>query len=115
MTEARRELKRYPSIGEPGAERILLLAGARPVLGLESNAVRVLVRLAYGRDEAQWAKTYRVVQTAASAELPETIASRRLASLLLRHHGQTICRRNTPLCGDCPLTSECPTGRELFG
>jgi len=115
LAAARRELKKYPAIGEPGAERILLLTGASPVLGLESNAVRVLLRLGYGREDAQWAKTYRAVQAAASDELPATIKTRQRASLLLRHHGQTICRRSEPLCGDCPVVPDCPTGRTRLG
>jgi len=115
LADARRELKKYPAIGEPGAERILLLTGARAVLGLESNAVRVLLRLGYGREDPQWTRTYRAVQVAASDELPETIKTRQLASLLLRHHGQTICRRSEPLCGDCPVVPDCPTGRSRLG
>lgn len=109
--EARRELTKYPAIGEPGAERILLLSGAHPVLGLDSNALRVLQRLGYGREYPQWAKTYRSVQAAADCELPSTVAARRPAFLLLCHHGQTLCRRSVPRCDECPLLVECPTGR----
>ena len=109
LDAARRELKRYPSIGEPGAERILLLTGAQPVLGLDSNALRVLVRLGYGREDAQWAKTYRSAQSAAGVELAETVSARRSAVLLLQEHGRTICRRNAPRCGDCPLAGDCPS------
>ena len=109
LDAARRELKRYPSIGEPGAERILLLAGAHPVLGLDSNALRVLVRLGYGSEHPQWAKTYRSAQSAAGAELPEKVSTRRSAMLLLQKHGRTICSRNAPRCGDCPLAGDCPS------
>ena len=111
FAEARRELAKYPSIGEPGAERILLLSGAHAVLGLDSNALRVLQRLGYGREYPQWAKTYRDVQSAAAAELPLTVAARRSAYLLLRQHGQEICRRSAPRCLQCPLRPDCPTGR----
>jgi endonuclease III len=106
---ARRELKRYPSVGEPGAERILLLTGAHPVLGLDSNALRVLIRVGYGSEHPQWAHTYRSAQSAAAAELPEMVSVRRSAMLLLQEHGRTICRRNAPRCGDCPLAGDCPS------
>ena len=112
LAEARRELARYPSIGEAGAERILLLCGSHAVLGLDSNALRVLLRLGYGRDLARWDRTYREVQTAASAELPATIGARQRAFLLLRRHGQTLCRRSAPRCVACPLVVDCPTGRD---
>jgi len=113
--QARRELARYPSIGVAGAERILLLAGAYPVLGLDSNALRVLQRLGYGRPLKTWDAQYRSAQEAASAELPRTVAARKAAYLLLRHHGQTLCRRNVPRCGECPLVSDCPTGIDTIG
>ena len=111
LVDARRELAKYPAIGEPGAERILLLSGAHPVLGLDSNALRVLLRLGYGREDPQWAKTYKDVQAVAERELPRTITARRSALLLLRHHGQELCKRSAPLCLQCPLRPDCPTGR----
>jgi endonuclease III len=110
LHEARRELTRFPSMGEAGAERILLLCGAHPVLALDSNALRVLTRLGYGREYPDWTKTYRAAQAAADAELPRTTVARRNAFLLLRQHGQTLCRRSAPRCLECPLRSDCPTG-----
>jgi endonuclease III len=109
--EARRELMRYPAIGEAGAERILLLSGAVPVLGLDSNALRVLQRLGYGTQDSRWARAYRSAQRAAERELPSKVTARRDAFLLLRHHGQTVCRRSRPQCSACPLLADCPTGQ----
>src|SRR5262249_55524215 len=43
LAEAVRALKRFPMIGEPGAEKILLLTRTHPVLALESNGLRVLL------------------------------------------------------------------------
>jgi endonuclease III len=110
FADARRELTKYPSIGEAGADRILLLCGAHPVLGLESNALRVLTRLGYAAESSQWAKTYRAAKLAAEAELAPTVAARQSAYLLLRHHGQTLCRRSAPKCHECPLRADCPMG-----
>lgn len=107
LVDARRELMKYPAIGGPGAERILLLAGAQPVLGLDSNALRVLQRLGYGNEAAPWAQGYRETQAAAESDLPRTIPIRRLAYLLLKQHGQTICRRALPRCSECPLLDDC--------
>ena len=59
IAEARRILKRFPGIGDPGADRILLLSGAQPVLGMDSNALRVLVRLGYAREQKNYGKQYR--------------------------------------------------------
>jgi endonuclease III len=42
---ARALLKRFPGIGEPGADKLMLLAGAGRTLALESNGLRAIVRL----------------------------------------------------------------------
>src|SRR2546426_12509444 len=47
--EARKILKRFPGIGDPGADKILLFCRGGQGLGPDSNALRVLVRL--GRSE----------------------------------------------------------------
>lgn len=108
LAEAVRELKKYPAIGGPGAERILLLCGSHPVLGLDSNALRVLQRLGYARIDAPWAKAYREAQAEAQKELPQTISALKRASLLLKEHGETVCRRSKPRCHECPLAADCP-------
>jgi len=111
--QAIRELKKFPSIGEPGAEKILLFAGARPILALDSNGLRVLLRLGFGREEKSYAKSYRSAQEAASRELPRSFDARIEAHLLLRRHGQELCKRTHPLCESCPLRPDCPYGRSL--
>jgi endonuclease III len=108
--EARRALKAFPSIGPPGADKILLLTGARPILALDSNALRVLLRLGYGREHKNYATSYASAQTAAMAELPKTVPALRTAFLLLQRHGQELCRRNAPQCTRCPVQRSCPFG-----
>ena len=106
--EARRALKAFPSIGPPGADKILLLTGARAILALDSNALRVLLRLGYGREHKNYATSYASAQSAAMESLPKTVPALRTAFLLLRRHGQELCRRNHPSCTICPLRSSCP-------
>jgi endonuclease III len=100
---------RFPGIGKPGAERIELFTGTRAVLALDSNALRVLVRLGYGDSGAAYATTYRQAQARASTELAATVPARRRAHQLLRRHGQTICRRVSPACLRCALADHCPS------
>jgi endonuclease-3 len=105
--DAVRELMRYPAIGRPGAEKILLLAKAYKPLALESNGLRVLLRLGYGRDLRRYDKTYAAVQAAAQAEIASTVRARISAHYVLRAHGQTLCKRTAPLCSRCPVRDEC--------
>src|SRR5262249_42815527 len=70
--EAVRAFKKFPSIGEPGAEKILLFSETVPVLALESNGLRVLLRLGFGKEEKGYARSYRSAQEAAARELPKS-------------------------------------------
>jgi endonuclease III len=41
------------------------------------------------------------------AELARTFEARQRAYLLLKKHGQEICKRSAPKCEICPLTAQC--------
>ncbi|HET6317350.1 MAG TPA: hypothetical protein VFG86_12895 [Chloroflexota bacterium] len=107
LREAKQVLVRYPSIGEPGAEKILLFARAHAVLGLDSNGVRVLTRLGLVNEATSYAQTYRHVQRHAEPYRERGVDWLIRAHQLLRQHGQELCRRSRPLCERCPLTSRC--------
>jgi endonuclease III len=107
LAQAKRALRRFPAIGEPGAEKILLFCGAHPILALDSNGLRVLLRLGFGREQKNYAASYRSVQEAVKPELRPDCSWLIRAHQLLRHHGQEVCRRSRPLCEKCPLTSGC--------
>ena len=51
LAKARAALKKFPGIGEPGAEKVLLFTGTHALFALESNGLRALVRLGYGKGE----------------------------------------------------------------
>jgi endonuclease III len=105
--EAMKALRKFPSIGAPGAEKILLFCGRLPVLALESNGLRVLLRLGYGREEKSYAASYGSAQRAAQAELPSRCAPLVEAHQLLRRHGQEVCKRTSPLCERCIVSANC--------
>jgi endonuclease III len=42
-----------------------------------------------------------------AAEVPEEFAARRRAYLLLKKHGQEICKRARPKCEICPISGMC--------
>ena len=106
--EARKALQAFPMIGPPGADKILLLTGARPILALDSNGVRALLRLGYGSEGKHYGQTYASVQAAASVECKTDCEWLARAHGLLRWHGQRTCRRGTPRCPECAIESECP-------
>ena len=108
LAQAKKALKKFPTIGDPGAEKILLFTGTHPVLALESNGLRVLVRLGFAEEQKSYSATYRGVQQALAGQLPSSCDALIAAHQLLRQHGQELCKRTRPLCeAGCPLTAEC--------
>jgi endonuclease III len=107
LAKARLAVRQFPSLGAPGADRVLLLGRAQPVFALESNGLRVLVRLGYADEQPSYAATYRAIMAAIEDQLPSTVDELISAHLLLRTHGQTRCRRAQPDYAACPLRSDC--------
>jgi endonuclease-3 len=107
-TRAMKALKLFPSIGDPGAEKILLFCGVAVGLPLESNGLRVLTRIGYGRAHLKnYGATYRSVQEDLAGQLPKGAQRLARAHLLLRAHGKTICRDSRPECHECPVENDC--------
>jgi endonuclease III len=106
LQTSKRALRSFPGIGEPGAEKILLFTGQQVLLAPDSNGLRVLVRLGLVRDEPSYSRTYAASRQVTS-DLPAKPSVMQEAHLLLRQHGQTLCKRGVPLCGECPLAPAC--------
>jgi endonuclease-3 len=105
--QAKKALKRFPGIGDPGAEKILLFTRSYPVMGLDSNGLRVLVRVGFAAEQKNYSATYRLVQDAIREQLPRGYDSLIQAHQLLRRHGQELCKRSNPRCAECPLRDAC--------
>lgn len=107
LATAKRVLGKFPSVGEPGAEKVLLLSHSQAVLALDPNAIRVLARLGFGNETRNYAATYRTVQAAAAKHLTPSFDGFVRAHLLLRQHGTHTCLREAPRCDLCPLKMSC--------
>jgi endonuclease-3 len=110
--EAKMLLQRFPGIGPPAADRILLFGHAAKSLAPDSNSLRVLVRLGFGRADASYARTYQSVAEAVAPQLTEEFAWLIRAHQLLRQHGRTLCKEESPRCDRCPVTRHCRWYRE---
>src|ERR1700679_3208011 len=73
--KAKKALHQYPCIGEPGAEKILMLCGMACGLPLESNGCRVLTRIGFGREQKNYGGMYRSIEEALEGQLPGDHAS----------------------------------------
>jgi endonuclease III len=103
----RKLLKKFPGIADPGVDRILLFARVAPIAAVPSNCPHVLVRIQLGKGPEDYGATYRLAQSALDEELPAQFHARTRAFLLLKEHGQTLCKRTKPKCDGCPLQDGC--------
>jgi len=106
LPRAREVLRMFPGVKELIVEKILLFPRPRPSLVLESNSLRVLLRLGFGEEKRGYDATLQAVREAVGDQLDDDYTALMEAHILLRRHGREICRRN-PACGECPLTSVC--------
>jgi endonuclease-3 len=104
---ALRGLRRFPGIGEPGAEKILLFSRRAPLFALESNGLRALLRLGFGEEKKSYAGSYASVRDATRSQIREDCEWLIRAHHLLRRHGQELCRRVAPRCDVCPVAATC--------
>ncbi len=107
VTQARGALKEFPNIADPGADRILLFAGISPVAAVPSNCPHVLVRIQAGQEGENYGRTYREAQQFVEDGLPAKFDARTRGYLLLKCHGQQICKRSKPKCDICPVATNC--------
>jgi endonuclease III len=107
VDKARAALKSFPNIADAGAARILLFAEIAPLAAVPSNCPHVLVRLQHGQERENYSVTYREAERAVETELPRQFAARTRAFLLLKRHGQALCKRTNPKCGECPMAADC--------
>jgi endonuclease-3 len=114
LAKAKQTLRKFPGIGEPGAEKIILFTRSYPVLGLDSNGLRVLVRLGFGEEKKSYPAAYRSVQEAIRSQLIEDYDWLISAHMLLRQHGKELCKTNAPVCENCPVRKSCRYFKSAF-
>lgn len=107
ISRARKLLKSFPGIADPGADRILLFGGIDPIAAVPSNCPQVLVRIRNGKEHPNYNTNYKAAQRMIDEELPQDFTARTRAYLLLKRHGQELCKRTSPICDSCPLRLAC--------
>jgi endonuclease-3 len=107
IARVRVALKKFSNIADPGADRILLFGGISPVAAVASNCPHVLVRIQMGQEREKYGVTYKEAQSMIAAEVPAKFDARARAYLLLKVHGQKLCKLKNPKCGECPVAKWC--------
>jgi endonuclease III len=109
--QARKVLKTFPGIGNPGADRILLFARLSPVAAVPSSCPHALVRVAHGAEGDKYTAAYAAAHGMLGS-LPATFSSRIRGYLLVNRHGHELCKRSKPACASCPLESDCAFAKQ---
>jgi len=107
LAKARALLKSFDGIADPGADRILLFAGIAPVAAAPSNSPQVVVRIHVGEARGNYNQSYKQALEIIEASVPATVADRSRAYLLLKRHGEQLCKRSAPRCHNCPVAAGC--------
>jgi endonuclease III len=99
-------LEALPGVGRKTAACVLLFSFDRPELPVDTHVYRVASRLGLIRPKASFEEAH---DTLLALTDPDDVYE--LHVNLLRH-GRRICTARNPRCGECPLLSLCPYGRD---
>ena len=107
LAKARALLRKFPSVGDPGADRILLFCDVAAIASVDSNGLRALVRLGFASEGKSYAQSYRSAVAALNEAGAGDGAWLKRAYSVLREHGKALCKRAAPVCEPCPLDAAC--------
>jgi endonuclease-3 len=107
LTKARTLLKKFPSVGDPGADRIVLFCGIAAQPALSSDGLRAMVRLGLTPEHKNYSQTYKAAIDVLRKDGQPDAAWLERAYLALRAHGRALCKRTAPICEPCPLDRVC--------
>jgi len=95
----REKLLKIKGIGPETADSILLYAAGKPIFVIDAYTHRVLLR-----HDLIWEESdYHEIQELFMGSLPEDVAIYNEYHALLVMVGKEFCRKNNPLCDNCPL------------
>jgi endonuclease III related protein len=103
----RQQLLGVFGIGPETADSILLYAGGHPVFVVDAYAKRMMSRHGWIEESAK----YEDVRWVFERRFPGDAARFNEFHALIVQTGKRYCRRQEPLCGECPLGRYLPTER----
>lgn len=110
-SEIRERLLAIWGIGPETADAITLYAARRPTFVVDAYAYRLFERLDLAPGERRYDVYRRFFLDAIG---PDVWRLNEWHALIVRH-GQRVCRRLSPLCGECALLERCVFGRAELG
>ena len=120
------ELIKLPGVGRYTAGAVACFAYEKPVAAVDTNVARVMKRVFFGDEGRGTRNGLRRRRTRPSSPVPRPGDIWDLARRLVPRNGKaawrfnqaimelgaTVCGARKPRCGECPVRSDCKTGRE---
>ena len=107
IDKARAVLKNFPGIADPGADRILLFGRIAPIVAVPSSSPQVIVRICDGQPSDNYNRNYKRAQAIMASSVPANFEALTRAYMLLKIHGEQLCKRSNPRCHRCPVAPAC--------
>ncbi|MBU1120508.1 MAG: endonuclease III domain-containing protein [archaeon] len=98
----RKELLSLKGIGEETADSIILYAAEKPIFVVDAYTKRILKRI-YGKGDLGYVE----VQSFFHSALPKNTKLFNEFHALLVKLGKDYCKKNNPLCRECPVLNSC--------
>ena len=108
LAAARGRLLALPGIGPETADSILLYAAARPSFVVDAYTRRIFQRVGL----LQGNESYDEIRRLFMQHLPEDVALYNEYHAQIVQLAKTCCRKQNPLCAECPLQQTCLHARD---
>ena len=103
LDEARKWLMDLPGVGPKTAAVVMSFALGMPAFPVDTHIHRVSKRLGLIDQKTTADAAHAIMESKVQPEL------RFQLHMQLITHGRQICKARRPLCGKCPLSSDCPS------
>ena len=103
LEDARRWLVELPGVGPKTAAVVMVFALGMPAFPVDTHIHRVSKRLGLIEEKTTADAAHEIMERQVRPEL------RFQLHMQLITHGRQICKARRPLCGECPLSADCPS------
>ncbi len=103
LDDARKWLMDLPGVGPKTAAVVMVFALGMPAFPVDTHIHRVSKRLGLIEEKTTADAAHAIMEAKVEPEL------RFQLHMQLITHGRQICKARRPLCGECPLSEECPS------
>ena len=103
LEDARKWLMELPGVGPKTAAVVMAFALGMPTFPVDTHIHRLSKRLGFIDEKTTADAAHPIMESLVPPEL------RFQLHMQLITHGRQICKARRPLCGECPLSADCPS------